>query len=77
MKKFHSRFVGLFTVVALVGPVAAHLMLTGKLWGLHLVFHISFLHRYEPGGDRVKPPPPIVVDEEEKYEVGALLAHRV
>ena len=62
-KKFHSWFVGPFTVVALMGPVAVCLALTGKLGGLHLVFQISLLRRYKPGGDRVEPPPPIVVDE--------------
>ena len=63
--------------MALIGPVAVHLVLTGKLQGLHPVFYVSLLHRYEPGGDRVKPPPPIVVDKEEEYQVKALLAHRV
>ena len=52
-------------MVALVGPVAVCLALTGKLWGLHLVFHISLLCRHKPVGDGVEPPPPIVVDEEE------------
>ena len=42
-KKFHSQSVGPFTVVALVGPVAVHLALTGKLQGLHPVFHVSLL----------------------------------
>ena len=60
-----------------MGPVAVHLALTGKLRGLYLVFHVSLLRRYEPGGDEVKPPPPIVVDEEEEYKVEALLAHRL
>ena len=60
-----------------MGPVAVHLALTGKLRGLHPVFHVSLLCRYEPSGDRVEPPPPIVVDEEEKYEVKALLADRL
>ena len=46
-----------------------HLALTRKLGGLHLVFHVSLLCRYEPGGDGVEPPPPIVMDEEEEYEV--------
>ena len=64
-------------MVALVGPVAVHLALTGKLWGLHLVFYISLLRRYKPSGDGAKPPPPIVVDEEEEYKVQALVAHRV
>ena len=76
-KKFCSRFVGSFAVVALVGPVAVHPVLTGKLRVLHLVFHVSLLHRYEPSGDGVKPPPPIVVDKEEEYEVKALFVHRL
>ena len=63
--------------MALVGPVAVCLALTRKLQGLHLVFHISLLCRYEPGGDGVKPPPPIVVDEEEEYKVKALISHQV
>ena len=68
---------GPFAVVALVGPVAVCLALTGKLWGLHPVFYISLLCRYEPGGDRVEPLPPIVIDEEEEYKVEALFLHRV
>ena len=68
---------GLFAIVGLVGPVAVRLALTRKLRGLHPVFHVYLLHRYEPGGDGVEPPPPIIVDEEEEYEVEALLAHQV
>ena len=64
---------GPFTVVALVGPVAVRLALTGKLQGLHLVFHVSLLSRYKPSGDGVESRPPIVADEEEEYEVEALL----
>ena len=68
---------GPFAVVALVGPVAVHLALTGKLQGLHPVFHVSLLHRYKTGGNRAEAPPPIVVDEEEEHEVMALLSHKV
>ena len=68
---------GPFAVVDLVDPVAVRLVLTRKLQGLRPVFHISLLHRYEPGGDGVKPPPPIVVDEKEEYEVQALFSHQV
>ena len=64
-------------MVALVGPVVVHLALTGKLWGLHLVFHVFSLCRYKPSGDWVEPPTPNVVDEEEEYEVEALLLHQV
>ena len=60
-----------------MGPVAVCLALTGKLRGLHPVFHISLLCRHKPGGDGIEPPPTIVVDEEEKYEVEALIAHRL
>ena len=67
---------GPFTIAALVGPVAMCLALTGKLLGLHPVFHVSLLCRYKPGGDGVKPPPPIIVDDKEEYEVKALLSHR-
>ena len=74
-EKFCSQFVGPFAAVTLVGPVAVHLALTGKLWGLHPVFHIYFLRRYKPNGDGVEPPPPIVVDKKEENEVEALLSH--
>ena len=57
--------------------MAMHLVLTGKLWELHLVFYVSLFRKYEPGGDGVEPPPLILVDVEEEYEVKALLAHRV
>ena len=68
---------GPFAVVALVGPVAVHLALTGKLRGLHPVFHVSLLRRYKPNGDGVKTSPPILVDKEEEYQVKTLLARRV
>ena len=63
--------------MTLVGPVAVCLAFTGKLQGLHLVFHVSLLRRYKPTGDGVKPPPPIVMDEEEEYEAKALFAYQV
>ena len=63
--------------MALVGPVAVCLALTGKLQGLHLVFHVSFLCRYKPSGGGVETPPHIVMDEKEEYEVEALLVHQV
>ena len=72
-KKFCLHFVEPFAVVALVGPVAVCLAFTGKLQGLHPVFHVSLLLRYKPGGDGVKPPTPIVVDEEEEDKVEALI----
>ena len=44
--------------------MAVCLVLTGKLWGLHPVFHVTLLCRYKPSGDGVEPPPPIVVDKQ-------------
>ena len=63
--------------MGLVGSVAMRLALIGKLGGCNWLFYVSFLIRYEPGGDGVKPPPPIVVYEEEEYKVEAQLAHQV
>ena len=70
---------GPFAVVALVGLVSVcrSLSLTGKLWGLYLVFNVSLLCRYEPGGDGVEPPPTIVVDKEEEYEIKALFSQKI
>ena len=68
---------GPFTVEALIGPVAVRLALRGKLRGVHPIFHVSLLRRYQPGGDGVEPPPPVTIDEEDEYEVEALVAHRV
>ena len=59
--------------MALVGPVAVRLAPIRKLQGLHQVFHISLLCRYDPSGDGVEPPPPIVVYGEEEYEFEALI----
>ena len=50
-----------------MGPVAVHLVLTGKLRGLHPDFHVSLLCRYKPSGDGVETLPPTVVDNEEEY----------
>ena len=63
--------------MGLVGPVAVCLALTGKLRGLHPVFHVSLLRKYEPIGYGVEPPPPIIVDAKEEYKVKVLLSHRV
>ena len=60
-----------------MGPVAVCLALTKKLRGLHPVFHVTLLCRYEPGGDGVKTSPPSVVDDKEEYKVKALFVHSV
>lgn len=67
---------GPFRVIGLVGPVAVRLELSGKLRGVHPVFHISLVRRYTAGGDGVDPPDPVVIDDQVEYEVEALLAHR-
>ena len=55
--------------------MAVWILLTGKLQGLHPVFHISLFCRYKPFGDGVEPLPSIVADEAEEYKVKALFSH--
>ena len=44
--------------------------------GVHNIFHISLLKKYEAGGDRVTPPETLVVDENTEFEVEHILGHR-
>ena len=76
-KKLRQRWVGPFVVECLVGPVACKLRLNATLKGVHDVFHISLLCKYEHGGNGQEPPAPIVFDGHEEYEVAGIKGHRV
>ena len=76
-RKLRQRWVGPFVVERLVGPVACKLHLNATLKGVHDVFHISLLRKYERGGNGQEPPAPIVVDGHEEYEVAGIKGHRV
>jgi hypothetical protein len=75
-KKLMPRFVGPFSVVDVINPVAVRLDLPVTM-PIHPVFHVSLLKHYYPGG-RVQPPPPtVVVDGEQEFVVQSILAHRL
>ena len=42
---------------------------------MHLVFHISQLRHYTPGGPSRQPPAPVEVDGETQYEIEAILCY--
>ena len=61
--KFKKWFVGPFLVIACIGEVAYHLDLKGRFTHVHLVFHVSLLHRFVAGGDGIEPPEPIEIKD--------------
>ena len=75
-KKLKVRFVGLFKIIKLVGPVACKLELGSRLKGVHNVFHVSLLRKYEAGEDEVTPTEPIVIDGATEFEVERISGHR-
>ena len=76
--KLKRRYVGPFTIVKVVNPVAFRLDLPPG-WQIHPTFHASNLKAYirHPEFKReVEPPPPELVDGNLEYEVEAILRHR-
>ena len=59
-----------------MGPVAVRLKLSGQVSRYYLVFYISLLGRYLPGGDREKPLAQVFIEDANEYELEALIAHR-
>ena len=62
--KLRRRWVGPFTIAAVISPVAYRLELPPH-WKIHPVFHVSNLKRYVQSAEfpRVEqPPPPIMVE---------------
>jgi len=75
--KFADRFVGPFTILEKVGPVAYRLDLSAsKLSTLHNVFHVSLLRAFRDNGFGASAPAIEVQDEDIEWEVSGILAHR-
>ena len=72
-KKFKTRWVGPFRVVATAGPVACKLELGGRLQRVHPVFHISLLKPYHAGGDGRGAPESIEAEGDKEFEIERLL----
>ena len=67
---------GLFKIIKLVGPIACKLELGNRLKGVHNVFHVSFLKKYEAVMEGVTPLEPIVIDGATEFGVECILGHR-
>ena len=74
-KKLLPRFVGPFTVTAVVGKHAYRLALPPHT-RIHSEMHVSLLKPFR-ASDRSQPPPTIMmIDEHEDFEVDSILLHR-
>jgi hypothetical protein len=73
--KLLPRWVGPFTVLETIGPVAYKLKLPDD-WRIHPVFHVSLLKPYRTDG-RVQPPTPLLHEGEVYFPIDRVLDHRI
>jgi hypothetical protein len=76
-RKLLPKFVGPFSVIKQVNPVAFKLDLPANMRKLHPVFHASLLRPYRDSGRVQPPPPPIEIEGDLEYEVEQVLDHRL
>lgn len=75
-RKLMPRFIGPFTVEAVINPVTYSLHLPAHL-GCHPVFHVSLLRPFKPDAKRPPMPVPTMVDGQAEWEVDHLVEHRM
>ena len=73
--KLMPKYVGPFTVIQKINPVAYKLKLPPCM-KIHNVFHVSLLKEYREDGSVKPPPPPSLIDDVLEYEVERVLCHR-
>ena len=66
--KLSPRFIGHFKILERIGEAAYRLALPPQLSGVHEVFHVSMLRKYEPDPSHVLDWTDLVVDEDVSYE---------
>ncbi|CAL5440217.1 unnamed protein product [Camellia sinensis] len=66
--KLSPRFIGPFEILERIGEVAYHLALPPQLSGVHDVFHVSMLRKYELDPSHVLDWTDLEVDEDASYE---------
>ena len=76
--KLSPRYIGPFSIIQRVGPMAYKLELPLELSKIHNVFHISLLRKYEPDPSHVLESPPVELRDDLSYEVQpvCILDHR-
>jgi hypothetical protein len=75
-RKMWPRYIGPYKILAVIRGLAYKLELPQGM-KMHNVFHVSLLHKYQQGPNRLSPPPVHIVDGELEYTVEAILAHKV
>ncbi|XP_047270279.1 uncharacterized protein LOC124899436 [Capsicum annuum] len=66
--KLNPRFISLFEILQLVGPVDYRLALPSSLSGVHLVFHVSMLKKFRGDGNYTIHWDSVLLDENLSYE---------
>ena len=66
--KLSPRFIGPFEILERIGETAYRLALPPQLSGVHDVFHVSMLRKYEPDPSHVLDWIDLVIDEDVSYE---------
>ena len=66
--KLSPRFIGPFEILKRIGDAAYRLALPPQLSGVHDVFHVSMLRKYEPDPSHVLDWTDLEVDEDASYE---------
>ncbi|WMV33368.1 hypothetical protein MTR67_026753 [Solanum verrucosum] len=66
--KLSLRYIGPFEVLGCVGPVAYRFALPPNLLGVHSVFHVYMLKRYDGDGDYIIKWDSVVLDKDLQYE---------
>lgn len=67
-EKLSPRFIGPFEILERIEEVAYHLALPPQLFGVHDVFHICMLRKYELGPSHVLDWMELEVNEDTSYE---------
>ncbi|XP_028096016.1 uncharacterized protein LOC114295916 [Camellia sinensis] len=66
--KLSLQFISPFVIIERIGKVTYHLALPPQLYGVHDVFHVSVLRKYEPYPSHMVDWTKIEVDEDVYYE---------
>ena len=67
-EKLRPRYIGPYEIIARVGPLAYRLYLPPELSKVHIVFHVSMLHKYIPDPSHVLRDQPVELKDNLTYK---------